>query len=77
MSRAELEARAREWGREHGHEVMVVWEGPETADDKIARDVRRLPPPLWVVTSDRGLRERVAGHVERIAGGGSFARELG
>jgi rRNA-processing protein FCF1 len=77
MSRAELEERARDWGREQAHEVIVVWEGAETADDKIARDVRRLPPPLWVVTSDRGLRERVADHVERITGGGSFARELG
>ena len=76
MSRAELEQHAREWGREHGHEVIVVWECPGTADDKIAADVRRLPPPLWVVTSDRELRERVAEYAERIIGGGSFAREL-
>lgn len=76
MSREELEERVHEWGREHGHEVIVVWEGPETADDKIAADVRRLPPPLWVVTSDRELRERVADRAERIVGGGSFAREL-
>jgi hypothetical protein len=26
--------------------------------------------------ADRELRERVAAHVERIVGGGSFAREL-
>jgi hypothetical protein len=76
MSREELEEQAHEWGRQHGHEVIVVWEGPETADDKIAADVRRLPPPLWVVTSDRELRERVADRTERIVGGGSFAREL-
>lgn len=76
MSRDELAQRADEWGRQHGHEVIVVWEGPETADDKIAADVQRLPPPLWVVTSDRELRERVAERAERIVGGGSFAREL-
>jgi hypothetical protein len=28
------------------------------------------------VTSDRGLRERVRDHAERIIGGGSFARNL-
>jgi len=76
IGRNELEERARSWGREHGHEVAVVWEGAETADDRIARQVRELTAPLWVVTSDRGLRERVAGHVERIVGGGSFVRQL-
>jgi predicted RNA-binding protein with PIN domain len=76
IGRAQLEERAREWGREHGHDVIVVWEGAETADDRIVRDVRELTPPLWVVTSDRELRERVAEHAERLVGGGSFAREL-
>jgi rRNA-processing protein FCF1 len=56
--------------------VVVVWEGAETADDVIARRVTELPQPLWVVTSDRELRERVADRVERIVGGGSFARQL-
>jgi predicted RNA-binding protein with PIN domain len=72
----ELEQRAGAWAREHGHDVAVVWEGAETADDVIARRVGELPPPLWVVTSDRELRERVADRVERIVGGGSFARQL-
>jgi len=72
----ELEERCREWGRRHGHEVIVVWEGAETADDRIAWEVRQLAPPVWVVTSDRELRERVADRVERIIGGGAFAREL-
>jgi hypothetical protein len=72
----ELEERCREWGRRHGHEVIVVWEGAETADDRIAAEVRQLAPPIWVVTSDRELRERVADRVERIIGGGTFAREL-
>src|SRR5947208_4867401 len=76
IPRAELEQRCREWGRQHGHDVVVVWEGAQTADDQIAREVRQLPPPVWVVTSDRELRERVADRAERILGGGSFAREL-
>jgi predicted RNA-binding protein with PIN domain len=76
IARAELEEWSRAWGREHGHDVVVVWEGAETADDRIARDVQELTPPLWVVTSDRELRERVADHVERTLGGGAFAREL-
>lgn len=76
IARTELEQRCLEWGREHGHDVTVVWESAESADDRIAAAVRELAPPLWVVTSDRELRERVAAHVERIVGGGSFAREL-
>jgi predicted RNA-binding protein with PIN domain len=76
LARAELEERAQDWGREQGHEVIVVWEGGESADDRIARQVQELTPPLWVVTSDRELRGRVAAHAERIVGGGSFARQL-
>jgi hypothetical protein len=76
IDRDELERRAEAWGQERGHELVVVWEGTETADDRIAREVRELRPPLWVVTSDRELRGRVADHVERIVGGGSFARQL-
>jgi rRNA-processing protein FCF1 len=72
----ELERRAKAWGDEHGHLVVVVWEGSGTADDHIAREVHELPPPVWVVTSDRELRGRVAEHVERVVGGGSFARKL-
>lgn len=76
IGRAELEDRSDAWGRDHGHDVIVVWEGAETADDRIAREVQELTPPLWVVTSDRELRERVADRTERILGGGAFAREL-
>ena len=76
IARAELELRVADWAREHGHEAVVVWEGVETADDRIAYEVRQLAPPVWVVTSDRELRQRVAAHAERIVGGGSFAREL-
>jgi predicted RNA-binding protein with PIN domain len=76
LARDELVELAERWGRANGHEVMVVWEGDETADDRIARDVAKLDPPVWVVTSDRELRDRVGPHAERILGGGSFAREL-
>ena len=76
IPREELEERCREWGRRHGHEVIVVWEGAETADDRIAAEVRQLAPPIWVITSDRELRERVEDRVERLIGGGTFAREL-
>jgi hypothetical protein len=76
IPRDELEDLTSRWAEEHGHETRVVWEGEETADDRIARDVHELDPPVWIVTSDRGLRDRVRHHVERIIGGGSFAREL-
>jgi hypothetical protein len=55
-----LEELCAGWGDAHGHDVVVV----------------ELEQPVWVVTSDRELRERVADHVERVLGGGSFAREL-
>lgn len=76
IGRDDLERRADDWGQAHGHKVIVVWEGEETADDWIAREVHELSPPLWVVTSDRELRGRVADRVERVVGGGSFARQL-
>jgi hypothetical protein len=72
----ELEDLCAAWGSKHGHQVVVVWEGAETADDRIARDVQVVDGPVWVVTSDRELRERVQGTAERVLGGGSFAREL-
>ena len=62
------------WPNMPGDEL--VEEGSESGDDQIARLVRELDPPVWVVTSDRELRERVHDHAERIIGGGSFAREL-
>jgi predicted RNA-binding protein with PIN domain len=76
LPRDELEALAAAWGEAHGHDVEVVREGAETADDRIAQQVTELEPPIWVVTSDRELRRRVEPYVERILGGGSFAREL-
>jgi predicted RNA-binding protein with PIN domain len=76
MARDELERRAAAWGEENGHDVIVVWESSESADDTIARWVRELEAPVWVATSDRALRRRVADYAERIVGGGSFARQL-
>jgi hypothetical protein len=76
MPGAELEERAQAWADAHGHAVTVVWEGAESGDDQIARLAAELDPPVWVVTSDRELRERVRERAERIIGGGSFAREL-
>lgn len=76
IPRDELEDLTSRWAAEHGHDVRVIWEGAETADDCIAREVRELDPPVWVVTSDRGLRERVGDYAERLIGGGSFAQEL-
>jgi hypothetical protein len=55
---------------------IVVFEGEETADDRIAREAAELEGPYWLVTSDRGLRERSGAAAERVVGGGSFAREL-
>jgi hypothetical protein len=59
--------------------ITVVGTGAESADDLIARRTRELTQGghrVWLVSSDRGLKERVAGHVERIIGGGSFAGRL-
>jgi len=76
ISGAELERLCAAWAERNGHDVIVVWEDSESADDRIAHEVRRLVPPVWVVTSDRELRGRVAPAAERIIGGGTFAREL-
>jgi hypothetical protein len=76
IPRDELEALCAAWAEDHGHDVVVVWESAESADDRIARAVHDATPPLWVVTSDRELRGRVADVAEKLVGGGSFAREL-
>jgi hypothetical protein len=64
------------WGEREGMEPIVVFEGQETADDRIAREAAELDGPYWLVTSDRELRERAGGRADRVIGGGSFAREL-
>jgi rRNA-processing protein FCF1 len=64
------------WGEREGVRPIVVFEGEETADDRIAREAAELEGPYLLVTSDRGLRERAGRRAERVIGGGSFAREL-
>ena len=76
LRRDELVERAALWAEREGHQAQVVWEGRETADDVIARDVRTAEPPVWVVTSDRELRARISGYAARVIGGGAFVREL-
>lgn len=87
LSREQLVQRARAWAEREGHEVLIVFDGtpPEdatdlvggpSADDVIAELAQRLEGPWWLVTSDRGLRERVGDAPERLIGGGSFVRSL-
>jgi hypothetical protein len=50
-----------------------------SADDWIAEQAELLAREggrVWLVSSDRGLRQRVARFVERTIGGGSFAGQL-
>lgn len=85
LSKRELVDRAREWAKEEGVRLLVVFDGPppeeahdllgsgrRSADDVIAE----LPGPFWLVSSDRGLRERVSGRAEKLIGGGSFVQRL-
>jgi hypothetical protein len=66
----------RRWAEERGFEYRVVFEGEgESADDRIIRETAELER-YWLVTSDRGLRERAGERAERVIGGGSFVREL-
>jgi hypothetical protein len=74
--RAEVDAAAQEWAAREGLDLRVVWdEDVGYADDEIVRLTQELDSPVWVVTSDRGLRDRL--DVDRVIGGGSFARTLG
>jgi hypothetical protein len=72
----ELVALVDAWGEREGVEPVVVFEGRETADDRIAREAAALDGPYWLVTSDRGLRERAGGGADRVIGGGGFLHEL-
>ena len=76
MSREELVELVDKWAEREGVDPVVVFETDETADDRIARETAALDGPYWLVTSDRGLRARVAARAERVIGGGSFVREL-
>ena len=92
LSPDELVERSCAWARRQGADAVVVFDGGqagervvrdgctvvrtgrEIADDWITR--HEAGRPYVLVTSDRGLRERAAGHAERTIGGGSFVRRL-
>ena len=87
LAPGELVRRAREWAAGEGHELLVVFDGPtpedapdlvgsRNADDAIVDLAPTLRSAWWLVTSDRGLRERVGDRPERTIGGGSFARMI-
>ncbi len=73
-----LEEAAAAYARASGEEVVVVREGPRSADDEIVRLVEADPAPgrLRVVTSDRELAERVRRLGASVEGAGSFRRRL-
>jgi hypothetical protein len=75
VSRDELERLVADWAEREGVEARLVFEGAETADDTIAREAAG-EDRYWLVTSDRGLRERASPRAERVIGGGSFLRGL-
>jgi hypothetical protein len=75
VSRDELVRLVDDWAEREGVDARVVFESSETADDTIAREAA-AEDRYWLVTSDRGLRERAAGRAERVIGGGSFLRRL-
>ena len=79
LSKEDVRGRSRAWAEARGAEAEVVFDGRESADDRIVRRADELAAegrPLWLVTSDRELRERAGGQAERVIGGGAFAREL-
>ena len=76
IARGELDALVEAWADREGHRALVVFEGEETADDRIARWAAEPEGPYWLVTSDRELRERAGPGAERVIGGGAFARTL-
>jgi hypothetical protein len=90
LPQAELVRLVEDWAAATGHDAVVVFDGPapegavgsggESADDWLARRTAELDArgePFWLVTSDRGLRERAAAAAERVVGGGAFLGELG
>jgi rRNA-processing protein FCF1 len=75
VSRNELERLVEDWASREGGDARIFWEGKEIADDAIAREAEGLDH-YWLVTSDRGLRDRAAERAERVIGGGRFLRDL-
>ena len=76
LARVVFDGRAPAW--EDDGRMTVEGTGSRSADDRIVEEAERLAGEarrLWLVTSDRGLRARVA-FAERTIGGGRFAGEL-
>ena len=81
----ELVGLAEAWAEQHGHELVLVFDGKapagaigsggESADDWLIREVPKHPG-AWLVTSDRALRDQAGQNTARIIGGGSFLGEL-
>ena len=78
-------AHCRAWAEREDVELLIVFDGdpPEEAPELLGSGARsaddviaELEGPFTLVTSDRGLRERVGQKAERLIGGGSFLREI-
>ena len=79
LDRGDLVRRCETWADARGVRAEVVFEGAESADDRIAAsaaDLHAAGEEVWVATSDRELRNRVEPYVARTIGGGALAREL-
>jgi hypothetical protein len=79
ISGEELVERCAAWANRHDHEAAVVFDGPVSADDRIAAqaaELRAAGRRFWLVTSDRALRAEAGEGAERRIGGGAFLREL-
>jgi hypothetical protein len=86
----ELVERCRCWAERERVSLVVVFDGPppETgsdgvegtppagADDRIVELADSIEGPVWLVTSDRELRERVGVHADRVIGGGTYLRRI-
>ena len=86
LSKEDLVRRSREWAERESASLLIVFDGapPQQASDLVGSGGRsaddviaELDGPFTLVSSDRGLRERVGGRAERTIGGGSFLGELG
>ena len=88
LGREELLERCREWAEREDARLIVVFDGAPpvtdaadvegsgagTADDRIAELAALVEGPVWIVTSDRALRDRVRSRADRVMGGGTFLR---
>ena len=89
LSPADLLERCRSWGERENVRVIVVFDGAPPAmdandvegadgsstDDRIVALAGTLDGSIWLVTSDRELRDRMRRHADRVIGGGTFVRQ--